>query len=130
MANLPTMTVAELEERSEKPLDNFTEPYLANLIRQTIDRINTRWGSRVSARIASGALTVELFKDVVARSVLRVVRNPHGYTSEQEGNYAYQLRYTVASGVLTFTDDDLVDLLGVTGNQVLGTHRIDLHGGV
>lgn len=129
MATLPTMTVEELKDRSEIALDNFKEKYLENLIRQGIDRINTRWGARVAARLRSGVLPVELYKDVVARSVMRVVRNPEGYTSEQEGNYQYSLRAQVASGYLWFTDDDVIDLLGVTGGQVLGTKRVDLHGG-
>ena len=51
MATLPTMTVEELKDRSEIALDNFKEKYLENLIRQGIDRINTRWGARVAARL-------------------------------------------------------------------------------
>lgn len=129
MAVLPTMTLEELAERSEMKLDAFENKYVENLIRQTIDRINTRWGARVQARIANGVLSTELFKDVVARSVMRVLRNPSGLTSEQEGNYQYSQRVQVASGHLWFTDDDVIDLIGFSGNQVIGTHSVGLHGG-
>lgn len=129
MAVLPTMTVEDMTVRSEINLDSFDPAYVQNLIRQSIDRINTRWGARVAARLRSGALTEDLFKDVVARMVLRVLRNPEGYTSEQEGNYQYSLRAQVASGYLWFTLDDELDLVGAATNLTIGTYSVGLHGG-
>lgn len=129
MAVLLVPDLTDLEVRSELDLADFKPAYLENLLRQAVDRITTRWGARVSARLASGALSEELFKDVVSRSVMRVLRNPAGFTSEQEGNYQYSTRAQVASGYLWFTDDDVIDLLGVVSNTMIGTHRIGLYGG-
>ena len=124
----PEMTVDDLQTRSEFALDGFTVAYVDNLIRQARERIQTRWGSLVLSRLDSGELTVEGFKDVVARAALRVLRNPEGFTGETEGNYQYQKRATVAAGYLFFTDDDVIDLIGVGSKTLPGTLRVGIYG--
>jgi hypothetical protein len=127
--SLPAMTVGDLQERAEFPLDGFEETYVNGRIREATDRIRSRWGSIVESRLASGAVSEDLFKDVVARAVLRIIRNPEGFTGETEGNYQYQKRATVASGYLLFTDEDIIDLVGVNTRTLPGTVRVGLYGG-
>lgn len=50
---------------------------------------------------------------VEAEMVLRLIRNPEGYSQESDGNYSYAIYQQVASGKLEVTDDEW-DLLGVS----------------
>lgn len=103
------------------------QKYVESKIRHTLGKLRTRFGAHIAARLASGVLEVDLFKDTVAEAVLRVVRNPEGYTTEQQGNYSYGVRAAVASGYLMFTSDNMLDLLGapqpVIGTFAIGDHR-------
>lgn len=125
---LPEMTFQDLQDRSEVPLEGFEQVFVSNLIRQATSRVRSRWGALVASRLASGALDAEDFKDVVARAVLRILRNPEGFTGETEGNYQYQKRATVAAGYLFFTDDDIIDLIGTNTVALPGTFRIGIYG--
>src|SRR5690606_36691666 len=97
-------------------------------MRQAIRRVRSRWGALVEARLASGVIDAEAFKDVIARAVHRILRSPEGFTGEQEGNYQYQKRATVAAGYLFFTDDDVIDLIGNNTVALPGTFRIGIYG--
>lgn len=101
--------------------------YVESKIRHTVSRLKTRFGRQIAARLASGQLEEDLYMDTVAEAVLRVVRNPEGYTTEQQGNYSYGLRAAVASGYLMFTAENMLDLLGepspVIGTYSIGDHR-------
>ena len=103
------------------------ETYVKSKIRHTTVKLKTRFGRRIAERLASGQLEEDLYRDTVAEAVLRVVRNPEGYTTEQQGNYSYGLRAVVASGYLMFTADNMLDLLGepspVIGTFTIGDHR-------
>jgi hypothetical protein len=46
--------------------------------------------------------------------VLRLVRNPDGYSQESDGNYSYAIYQRVASGVLEVLDEEW-EALGLTG---------------
>lgn len=52
----------------------------------------------------------ELVADKVADAVLRVVRNPGGYTNESQGNYSYGMNQRVASGDIWYPDNELAEL--------------------
>lgn len=84
--------------------------------------VNTRLGdaeliikSRIrdlDAQVIAGTIDQDLVVMVEAEALLRLVRNPEGYTSETDGNYTYQIDGAVASGRLQILDDEWA-LLGV-----------------
>lgn len=124
---LPQVTYQQVVNHYEgDPAELGSQTYVETKIGQTVRKLASRLGTRIEARIASGRLDPDLFRDVVAEAVLRVVRNPEGFTTEQQGNYQYGLRASVASGLLMFTDDNLRDLIGSPG-PVLGTVTIGDH---
>lgn len=57
-------------------------------------------------------------KDKVLGAVLRVLRNPEGFSSESEGNYSYELSPIVASANIWYTKEELADLGVVTSSTV------------
>lgn len=109
------------------PEDLGRKSYVEKKIKQSVNRLTSRFGSRIRVRLDSGELSEETFKDTVAEAVLRIVRNPDGYRMEQQGNYQYQLNSAVAAGYLWFTADNMADLLGQPnspiGTALIGDHR-------
>lgn len=57
-------------------------------------------------------LDVEIVKQVEADMILRLIRNPDGYSQESDGNYSYAIYQAVASGRLEVSDQEW-DLLGL-----------------
>lgn len=109
-------------------LERFDQTYIETKITATVDRANAKWGSRIQARLDAGILTPALYKSAIADAVLRVLRNPEGYTQEAEGNYSYGKRATVASGYLMFTAENIEDLTGDAPRQrgPIGTATIGM----
>ena len=70
-----------------------------------VERMIRRRLPDLDTRIADGRLTDEDVHDVVVESVLRVVRNPEGYSTEIDGNYSYTLRPDF-DGQLHITDEE------------------------
>lgn len=50
--------------------------------------------------------------DIEADAVLRLVRNPEGYTSETDGTYTYQMQADLSAGKLEITNEEWT-ILGV-----------------
>ncbi|TCO56904.1 Gp19/Gp15/Gp42 family protein [Actinocrispum wychmicini] len=63
-------------------------------------------------RVATGVLSKKTVVMVESDMVLRLIRNPEGYTQESDGNYSYMISSQVASGRLEVTDTEW-HLLGV-----------------
>ncbi|BBX69418.1 Gp19/Gp15/Gp42 family protein [Mycolicibacterium psychrotolerans] len=63
-------------------------------------------------KITAGELDEADVIDVEAEAVLRIVRNPDGYTMESDGSYTYQLSQETASGKLEILPSEW-ELLGV-----------------
>jgi hypothetical protein len=80
-----------------------------------LDRVSALIRSRIpgiDARIAADPNLGVLAAGVVADAVLRVMRNPEGYVSEQIGAYSYSRASTV--GGLSLTDAEWALLLPTT----------------
>jgi hypothetical protein len=90
-----------------------------------------RWRVKIESRLASGTLSPDSYKRIIANAVLRVLRNPEGYSSENEGGYGNSRRATVASGDLWFTGDEIEQLTGISPkpSSVPGTISIGLDSG-
>jgi Gp19/Gp15/Gp42-like protein len=70
----------------------------------------------IAAQITAGDIDAEDVEQVEAEAVLRLVRNPEGFLSENDGSYGYQVIQSLASGVLEITDDEWL-ILGVTAHD-------------
>jgi hypothetical protein len=116
---LPDVTPEEVAKRYLEGdlLTEFTEPQVQTQIADAIDYLDNRWRAVIESRLASGLLSTRRFTRVVSDAVLRVVRNPRGLSSENEGGYGYAQRPDVASGNLWFTADDLESLTGIRPTQ-------------
>lgn len=51
-------------------------------------------------KVATGAIDPQIIVMVECDAILRLIRNPDGYTAETDGNYSYQISSQVASGKL------------------------------
>lgn len=74
-------------------------------------------------------LDVEAVKQVESEMVLRLIRNPEGYSQESDGNYSYAIYQQVASGRLEVSDADWA-LLGVGGQVWTLAATIGPDGGI
>jgi len=125
---LPTVDYQYVVDSYEgDPEDLGSKTYIEKMIRKSIGRLSSRFGTRIARRLQSGALDEDTFKDTVAEAVLRIARNPDGFRQEQQGNYMYQLNSAVAAGYLWFTKDNMLDLLGESSAPI-GTATIGIHG--
>lgn len=126
---LPDVDKGVLPRHYEGDLSHFSAEYVQGRLDEVVDKIESRWGSIVQARLDSGKLKPRLYQAVVCRLATRVYRNPEGYRGETEGGYSYNLSAAVASGTIWFTADDEQDLTGINPNgpTVPGTASIGRH---
>ena len=125
---LPDVTYEDVIRHFEgDPEDLGSQGYVEAKIEYAVDRLAARFGQRIASRIRAGIVPERLFKATVAEGVLRVVRNPDGYRTEQQGNYQYSLNSAVSAGYLWFTKDNMLDLLGEPSSPI-GTYAIGVHG--
>ena len=105
-----TLTVDDVERQAYgHHIRTEDHHQVARLIVKAERRLLTRAKS-IPQRINDGRLTVEELNDVLADIVLRVVKNPNGYTSEQAGEFSYRLNWSAASGRIHITKEDLQNL--------------------
>jgi hypothetical protein len=66
----------------------------------------------LDGKILDAEIDQDLLIMIEAEAVLRLVKNPDGYSGETDGNYSYQINSRVASGKLEILDAEWA-LLGV-----------------
>lgn len=98
-------TVADVEARLGRSLDSSEQTIVATrlndvelLIRNKIPDLDTK--------VSQGNPDVEVLVMIESESVLRLIRNPDGYTAETDGNYSYQISAKVASGRLDILPEE------------------------
>lgn len=102
---------SDVSDRLGRPLSTDEATQVAALLGDVEVLIKSRipdLDDQVDAEDISEALVVM----IEANSVVRLLRNPNGYTSETDGEYSYQINWRLASGSLSITDDEWA-LLGV-----------------
>jgi len=125
-----TVTPDDVNARYEGDLlSEYDETYVKTQIADAVDWSDARWSALIESRLASGALTKNLYRRTIATAVLRVTRNPGGVTSENEGGYGIGVRADVASGNLWFTADEIANLIGVPTSLMPGTISLGLDRG-
>lgn len=66
----------------------------------------------LDTKVSTGVIDPALIVMVECDAILRLVRNPDGYTAETDGNYSYQISKEVASGRLDILSGEWA-LLGI-----------------
>lgn len=79
----------------------------------------------IDDKVASGEIRERLVVMVEAEAVLRLIRNPDGYSQETDGNYSYSISAAVASGRLEIRPEEW-RLLGVRSSIALVANHIML----
>lgn len=102
MTYATTEDVTQLWARDPEPeVLRLIERRLAQVERMILRRIPD-----LVARIEAGDLDEADVVDIEAEAVLRVVRNPEGLHSEQDGSYGYQLSREAADNSLRVTAEE------------------------
>jgi len=109
---MPTIASAQdVENRWVRELSD-EETTLVETRLADAERMIRRRVQDLDAKISAGDIDEEDVKQVEAEAVLRLLRNPEGFTQESDGNYTYQLSQRLASGRLEILDEEW-EMLGV-----------------
>jgi hypothetical protein len=103
------MAYALPEDVSKRHIGEELDAQVLAVVGVRLDDAERKLKSRLpdlDDRITAGTLDVEDVKQVESEMVLRLIRNPEGFTQESDGNYSYMLSAAVASGRLEVRDDE------------------------
>lgn len=79
----------------------------------------------LESRVVAGTIDQANVVMIEAEAVLRLVRNPDGYSSETDGNYTYRIDRDVASGSLEILDREWA-LIGLRNSVFTIRPRMEL----
>ena len=102
---------ADVEARLGRSLDP-SETTIVNTRLADVEILIRNRIRDLDTQISTGAIDVESVIMIEAEAVLRLIRNPEGYTAETDGNYSYQISVRVASGRLDILPEEW-SLLGI-----------------
>jgi hypothetical protein len=103
--------LSDVQSRLGRPLTADEQPQVETLLEDAEIEIKERIPD-----LDTKATDEDFLRKVVkveASAVVRLIRNPDGYTSETDGDYTYQINYRLASGELTITPKEW-SLLGLS----------------
>ncbi|MCV7217143.1 hypothetical protein H7J51_17880 [Mycobacterium crocinum] len=116
-------TAADVAALLARELD-AAETALAERRLAQVERMIERRIPDIAGRIAAGDIAQADVIDIEAEAVYRVLRNPEGLYSEQDGQYGYQLSREAADNSLRVTNEEW-SVLGVrVGKMFQITPRI------
>ena len=91
-------TPVDVEARLGRPLDESETQVVSARLNDAELIIRSRIPD-LDEKVLDGTVTEAAIVMVEAEMVLRLVRNPEGYTAETDGNYSYQISADVAPPV-------------------------------
>ncbi|MBS1690770.1 MAG: hypothetical protein JST91_00865 [Actinobacteria bacterium] len=94
-----------------------TETVLVERRLAQVERMILRRVPDLVDKIAAEDIDAADVIDIEAEAVLRVIRNPEGLRSEQDGQYGYQLSNEAADNRLRLTSEEW-ELLGIKRSRV------------
>ncbi len=108
---------SDVSARSGRELSD-EETSLVSTRLEDAERMILRKIPDLADRISAGDIAEADVVQVEAEAVLRLVRNPEGYHSEQDGTYGYTFSRDLASGRLEITREEW-EILGLRTGRVL-----------
>lgn len=120
-------TTADIEARLGRTLDP-SETQIATTRLGDAELIIRSRVRDLDVLVTSGTLDRGLVVMVEADALLRLIRNPDGYTTETDGNYTYSIDASVASGRLQILDSEWA-LLGVRRSVFVLAPKVTLPSG-
>jgi hypothetical protein len=109
-------TITDLTERSFRPLTEAEQQVGGVLLEDAWNLILTH-RPHVEAKVAADPAFRALVVQVQCAMVLRVVKNPEGYLSEQIDDYQYRRDSAVSAGALYVSDAELALLGNASGGS-------------
>ncbi|OLT03201.1 hypothetical protein BJF90_26355 [Pseudonocardia sp. CNS-004] len=104
-------TADDISARLGRELDE-SEVIIVSIRLDDAERIIRSRIPDLDGKVLDAELDHDLLVMIEAEAVLRLLKNPDGYSGETDGNYSYQINSRVASGKLEIMDDEWA-LLGV-----------------
>ncbi|BBZ27876.1 hypothetical protein MMAD_21710 [Mycolicibacterium madagascariense] len=102
---MPIATAADVAALWAKKLDTAETALVERRLAQ-VERMLLRRIPDLLEQIDAGDLEADDVRDIEAEAVLRVVRNPDGIYSEQDGSYGYQLSRDAADNRLRILPEE------------------------
>lgn len=121
-------TPNDIQERLGRELDASETTIVATRLEDVEELILQRIPD-LTAKVDAGTLRQRLVVMVESEAVMRLIRNPEGYTQETDGNYSYSIDSKVASGRLSILPEEWT-LLGVSRSVVLLSPAINFPAGM
>lgn len=105
-------SAVDVEDRLGRELD----PSETQIVGTRLDDAERILNNRVdlAAKIADGTVDADNVVMIESDMILRLIRNPDGYTQETDGNYSYSISEELAAGRLTVMGNEWA-LLGIRG---------------
>lgn len=103
--------VSDVEARLGRTLD----PSESQIVTTRLNDVELMIRHRIpdlDTKVSLGVIDPAMVVMVECDAILRLVRNPEGYTAETDGNYSYQISVEVASGRLDILSGEWA-LLGI-----------------
>lgn len=120
-------TVSDIEQRLGRELTE-SEATIVNTRLEDAEELIFRRIPDLTQRVEDGKIRERLVVMVECEAVMRLIRNPEGYTQETDGNYSYSIDSRVASGRLAILPEEWA-LLGYSQGVIVLSPRIKRRGG-
>lgn len=102
---MPYASSADVAARLGRPLTE-DETTLTNVRLADAERMILRRIPDLADQITAGDVDEADVIQVESDAVIRILKNPDGYTSETDGTYSYAMKWDVASGKLEILDSE------------------------
>lgn len=117
MAGSTYATASDVTDRWGQAIDDPAILTLIGVRLGDVERMIKRRIPDLADQVTSGSIDVDDVIQVEADAVLRLARNPDGYTSETDGSYTYMLRSDLSTGQLDILPEEW-EILGVVSNAM------------
>lgn len=119
-------TPTDIAERLGRDLDESESRIVDTRLEDAEELILARIPD-LPEKIADGTVRERLVVMVEAEAVMRLIKNPEGFTQETDGNYSYSISSRVASGRLSIEPEEW-SLLGIRASAALIAPAIKMPG--